>query len=49
MNAAFDLVSASFPISLRKEDQKQGALTWMDNSIIEGLALWLGYLSHPPS
>ena len=49
MNAAFDLVSASFPISLRKEDQKQGAFTWMDNSIIEDLALWLGYLSHPPS
>lgn len=49
MNAAFGLVSASFPISLRKEDQKQGAFTWMDNSIFEDLALWLGYLSHPPS
>ena len=49
VNAAFDLVSGSFPISLRKEDQKQGAFTWMDNSIPEGLALWLGRCSRSPS
>ena len=39
----------SFPISLRKEDQRQGAFMWMDNSIIGDLAQWLGYLSHAPS